>query len=208
MENSHDKAKKVTVRTAPNFGYQLAGNLGIRLEKENVPPSRWPAKFPITIKQINGLPEVGKNTKVARRIAEAAQAMWQDMRESALEIEKDMKLHPELYDFLEPETDAEPTVWRQLSIEIEQIAGNVFVTEYENEEVAKSNVYKMISAPRLKNCMIEFRDDYKNFIDEVREAIRPKKEILPSERLEMICMLNTNTIAAKRLRKKKPVKTA
>lgn len=202
MENSHEEVKKVTVRTAPNFGYQLAGNLGVRLEKDNIPPSRWPEKFPITIKQLTGLPEVGKNSKVARKIIEAAQAMWEDMRLSAMEIEKDMKLHPELYEMLDLETDTGPTVWRQLSIELEQIAGNVFVTEFENEEVAKSNVYKMISAPRLKTCMIEFQDDYKNFINEVREAIRPKKEILPSVRLEMICMLHTNTIAAKRLKKK------
>jgi len=198
-----ETTQKVTIRTAPNFGYQLAGNLGIRLEKENVPPSRWPEKFPITIKQITSLPEIGRNQKVARKVVEAAQVMWQDMRDSAIEIEKDMKLHPELYDMIDLDADKEPTVWRRLSIELEQIAGNVFVTEYENEEVAKANVYKMISAPNLKKFMSVFQKDYKNFINEVREAIRPKKEILPSIRLEMICMLHTNTVAAKRLKKRK-----
>lgn len=204
MENTQEESKKITIRTAPNFGYQLAGNLGVRLEKENVPPSRWPAKFPLTLKQITNLPEVGRNQRVARKIVEAAQLMWQDMRSSAIEIEKDMMLHPELYEMLgDVDVQAGPTVWRHLSMELEQIAGNMFVTEFESEEAAKSSVYKMISAPKLRNYMLEFRDDYKNFIHEMREAIRPKKEILPSVRLEMICMLNTNTIAAKRVRKKK-----
>jgi len=207
MEQTNEECKKVTIRTAPSFGYQLASNLGIRLEKENVPPSRWPVKFPITFKQVTKLPEVNRNVKIARKIVEAAQAIWKDMREQALEIEKDMKLHPEYYDILATGNDEQINLneqaWRHLSIEIEQTAGNVFVTEFDDEESAKANVYKMLGARNLKNCMIEFEDDYKNFIDEVREVIRPKKEILPSARLELICLLNVNTKAAKRILKRK-----
>jgi len=205
MEKTQEATKKVTVRTAPSFGYQLASNLGIRLENENILPSRWPVKFPITIKQITKLPEIGKDIKVARKAA--AQAIWKDMREQAMEIERDMELHPEYYDILDAELgvqahDTEST-WRHLSVEIEQIAGNVFVTEFENEEKAKASVYKSLTVPSLKKYMIEFGDDYKNFIDEVREVIRPKKEILPSIRLELICLLNTNTkLAIKKLKTK------
>lgn len=205
MEKPSVVPQKITIRTAPNFGYQLAGNLGIRLEKENVTPSDWPVKFPITTKQVLVLPEVRKDIKVARRIIEAAQAMWKDMREQAVEIERDMKLHPEYYEVLgmEPnESHAEEAAWRHLSIELEQIAGNVFVTDFENEEVAKSSVYKMIGAPSLKKYMAEFGDDYKNFIDEVREAVRATKKILPSIRLDLICLLSVNTKAAKRIKKK------
>jgi hypothetical protein len=207
MEKTNEDSKQVTIRTAPNFGYQLASNLGVRLEKESVPPSRWPVKFPITFKQITKLPEVNKNSKVARKIIEAAQAIWKDMREQALEIEKDMKLHPEYYDILDAEVNEQVNLnemaWRHLSIEIEQVAGNVFVTEFDDEESARVNVYKLLSARGLKSCMLEFEDDYKNFIDEVREVIRPRKEILPSIRLELICLLNVNTKAARRILKKK-----
>lgn len=200
----NDERKKVTIRTAPNFGYQLASNLGIQLEKENEPATRWPIKFPITFRQITKLPEVNKDDKIARKIVKAAQAMWQDLREAAVEIEKDMKLHPEYYELVETGVNDIRSVWRELSIELEQIAGNIFVTQFDDEDSAKENVYKLLSARNLKSYMIEFKDDYKNFIDEVREAIRPKKEILPSIRLEMICLLNVNTKAAGRALKKKP----
>lgn len=206
MEKTNEDSKKITIRTAPSFGYQLASNLGMRLEKENVPPSRWPIKFPITLKQITTLPEVGKNTKIARRIIEAAQAIWKDMREHAVEVEKDMKLHPEYYNISDPGFNEQAHVgqlaWRHLSVELEQIAGNVFVTEFEDEESAKSHVYKLLGAQNLKLCMLEFEDDYNNFINEARELIRLKKEILPSIRLELICLLNINTKAALRLKKK------
>lgn len=202
MEKPNEENKKVTIRTAPSFGYQLASNLGVRLEKENIPPSRWPVKFPITFKQITKLAEVGKNPKVARKVIDAAQAIWKDMREQAIEIEKDMKLHPEYYDILDPEFNQEAheetSAWRHLSIELEQIAGNVFVTQFDDEETAKANVYKMLGARNLKKCLVEFEDDYDNFMNEVREVIRPKEEILPSIRLELICLLNVNTKAAKR----------
>lgn len=202
MENPKEESKKITIRTAPSFGYQLANNLCVGLEKEKIMPSRWPAKFPITFKQVAKLPEVCKNIKVARKVIEAAQAIWKDMREQAIEIEKDMKLHPEYYEILN-ENPNETTAWRDLSVEIEQIAGNVFVSEFDDEAAAKAHVYKLLGAPNLKKCIIEFEDDYDNFIGEVREVIRPKKDILPSIRFELICLLNVNTKSARRSLKKK-----
>lgn len=205
MENEN---KKVTIRTAPNFGYQLAGNLGTRLEQDSVPPSRWPLKFPITFRQVIKLPEIDKNDKVARKVVQAAQAMWKDMRETAVEVEKDMKLHPEYYEAIGANQDVrvEPTVWRQLSIELEQIAGNIFVTEFDDEDAAKENIYSLLNAKSLKKCIVEFEDDYTNFLHETREAIRARKEILPSIRFEMICLLNVNNQAAqKSLSRKKSI---
>lgn len=197
-----EKTNKITIRTAPNFGYQLANNLGIRLENENVSPSQWPVKFPITAKQIADLPELNKNLKVARKVVEAANAMWKDMRESAVEIEKDMRLHPEFYEMLDESLGHRHTHeeynWRELSIELEQIAGNVFVVDFESEEAAKTGIYKMFGAPSLKKYIVAFEDDYANFINEVREAVRIKKGILASAKLELICLLNTNTKSARK----------
>jgi hypothetical protein len=210
MDSFTDEIKKVTFRTASSFGFSLANSVGETMEEDNVPPSHWPVRFPLTLKHITKMPEVGGNSKVAKKIAEAAKAMWQDMRSQAIEIEIDIKLHPELYEPMEdhsfnPETHKQEWAWRHLSVSIEQLAGNIFVTEFGNEEMAKRNIYSLISARKLKEYMTNFEDDYKNFIDEVRETIRERKEIKASTRLELICSLNTNTKRAMKLKDKKVI---
>src|SRR6266568_5246815 len=96
MDSFMEEIKNVTFRNASLFGFQLASNIGEQMEKDDVPPSRWPIKFPLTLKQINNLPKI-RNNKIAKKVAEAAKAMWNDMRIQAMEVEEDMKLRPELY---------------------------------------------------------------------------------------------------------------
>ncbi len=202
MENEiAQEVKLVTVRGATNFGFQLANNLIERLEKDDVAPSQWPVRLPITIKQITKLPEVNNNSKVAKRVAEAARTVWKEMRTVAIEIENDMMLHPEYYGLEEHSHDEQEQefVWHHLSIEIEKIAGNVFVTDYDNEDAAKANVYILLSPMGLKKYMDEFEGDYKDFINEVREAIRACKQLRASVRLELICSLNEHTKAAEQI---------
>lgn len=205
MEPTAEVIKKVTFRNASIFGFQLANSLIQQLEKDNVVPSQWPIKFPITIKQISKMQEVNNNSKIAKRICEAARAIWLDMRAHAVEIEQDMNLHPEFYEDkpYNQETHFQEHAWRHLYMDIEQISGSVFMTEMPNEEIAKDNVFSMLSPVKLKQFMAEFEDDYKNFIDEVRESIRNKKHIKASSRFELICLINTSTQEALKLLKRK-----
>lgn len=211
--NEPQELKKINVRGASNFGFQLATSLAERLSNEDVPPSEWPIRFPLTLKQIAKTPEVNGNNKIAKKVSEAARVIWKDMREHAIDVEKDMKLHPEYYQDIDIGADIETShtnylqdnAWRHLSIEIEQIAGHVFVTEYTDEDSAKSSVYLSLSMSRLKKYIIDFEEDYKAFIEEIRKAIRNKK-IPASSKLELICLINTNTKSAiKSIAKQKQV---
>lgn len=202
-KNDMKEVKLVTVRGATNFGFELANNLMQRLEKDSISPSEWPVRFPITIKQIAKIPEINNNSKVAKRVSEAARIVWKEMRAAAIEIEKDMILHPEYYD-IEPRhpNHEEEFAWRHLSIAIEQVAGNVYVTEYESENAARENVYYLLSPIGLKQYMADFESDYKNFIDEVREIIRSTKQLKASIRFELICSLNEHTKTAEQITSK------
>src|ERR1035437_8975535 len=141
MTKTNDDIEMITIRTATNFGYQLANDFGMKLEDDNILPSQWPIKLPLTYTQVTKLPEINKNNKIAHKVVEAARAMWKDLRETAIEIEKDMKLHPEYYEMLEMSIDAsiEKSVWRELSIELEQIAGKIFMTVLDSEDSAKDH---------------------------------------------------------------------
>lgn len=202
---------KATLRNAIEFGFFLANKIAEDLENNRVPPSRWPTKTPISMKEIKQLPGVGNNVKIAKKIKESATIIWNDMRKQAMYIEKDMKLHPEMYISeeemiqLQQEGNAlhnNDYKWRHLSVLLEQISGALFLSEFFDEESAKNNVYSMISAKQLKTFMTEFDDDFYAFINEIREAIRNKNEISARERFDLICLLNTELQLAKTIKRK------
>ena len=197
--------KLVTIRSAANFGFTIANNLSELLEKDDVLPSNWPKRFPITIKQIAQLPEVNGNSKVAKKVAEAARIIWKDMRIQAMEVEKDIMLHPEHYEMMEQhspfdqESHMRDYAWRHISVDIEQIAGNVFVTEFGNEELAEKHVRTLLGAKKLKQNMLDFEDDFNAFINEIRELIRNKDGLKASVKLALICSINVNIQKANKL---------
>jgi hypothetical protein len=191
----NQEVKMITLRAAAEFGSKLALDLAEKLQTEHIEVFKWPERFPITISRIEKLPEVNKNNKVAKRASEAAKAVWKEIRNEAMAMEAFILANPELS---EPNIKQD-SYWRQLFMELEQAAGNIFLTDCADEEAAKNNVHKMLAPKQLKVFLVEFEDDYKNFIDEIREKIRSKKSILASKRLELICALNTNTKAAKKL---------
>lgn len=199
MKKDPEEQKQVTFRDAANYGCQMAINLNNQLHDDNIPASEWPKKFPFTIKEIKSLPHIG-SIKIAKKAIEAAKIIWNDIREEALELEKDMLLHPEEY--YNPHQEEDIFIWRALSMEIEQAIGGLFVTEFIDELSAKENIHSLISPKQLKKYIIDFEDDYKSFIDEVREIIRAKKNIKAEEKLDLICLLNINTLAAKKLLEK------
>lgn len=199
--DSLSQIKMVTTRNAAKFGLQIAGDLAQQLEANNILPSRWPIKFPLTIKQISKMPEIAGNNKVIKSVKEAANVVWQDIREHAIQVENYISLHPEHFAELN-EHNSKNMIWQNLADEIEDISGNLFVTNFNNEDVAKQYVYNVISTYSLKHFMATFGNDYINFINEVREAIRKKTHILPSIRLELICLINTNASIAKKLLEK------
>lgn len=207
--------KKITTRNAPHFGFLLAANFSEKLENEDIPPSKWPPKFPFTLKQIMETPEVNGNVKAGRRALETAKLVWGEMRDEAIEIERDMRLHPEYYEHFHSDHDeadhGQDWAWRHFAIELQQIAGDIFINQFPNEEEAKAGIYLSLTAQKLKQHMVNFDDDYINFINETREAIRSQKNILPSIRLELICLLGTNLKAATKIKlkpKKKSVKNS
>jgi hypothetical protein len=202
MDNTKQSAEVITLRRAADFGSKLAIDLAEKLQKEKVEAFKWPEHFPITIKQIIQLPELDKNTKVAKRVSDAAKAIWKEIHREAITVEAIMLANPEHYE--NPHEKQEWT-WRELFMEIEQAAGSIFLTDHANEDVAKKRVYDLLHPIQLKSYIIEFEQDYKNFINEIREKIRAKKVIAASTRLELICMLNTNTQIAKKI--KVPMKT-
>lgn len=195
----------ITIRGASGFGFKLANDLAFHLEQEQVLPSDWPSRFPITLTQTLKMPEINGNKKVARRVLEAAKAVWKDMRAQAIEVQKDMALHPEFYqEQVDPATFDMNThmaahCWRHLAIEMEQIAGNLYVTEFGSDEEARDYVNYLLSPQSLKGFMREFGDDYRNFMNELREAFRNRKELTPSIRFDLICSLNANTQSGQRL---------
>ncbi len=201
MDNTKQEIEMVTLRRAADFGTKLAVDLAEKLQKENIDVFKWPEHFPITLKKISLLPEIDKNNKVAKRVSEAAIAVWREIRSEAVMIETVMLANPDYHDHPQNQ-DKQEWSWRELFMEIEQASGSLFLTEQSDEDMAKKNVYGLLKPAKLKNYMKEFEDDYKNFINEIRENIRAKKTISASTRLELICMLNTNTQAAIKLAQK------
>ena len=206
MSDTQQDIKKVTIRTASTFGFQLANDVARQLESEQVFPNQWPAKFPLTIKHIAKIPEIAGNQKVARRVSEAAKLIWQDIRSQAVEVQKDMELHPEFYQEqlvedaqFDQDRHMREHCWRHLAFDCEQIAGFLYVTEFQNDDEAQAYVNHFISSPSLKTFMDEFEDDYFNFMGEIREAMRRRTELDPAARFDLICSLNANTQAATRL---------
>lgn len=204
--------QKATVRNAINVGFKLASSFIEYLEAERISPSNWPHKLSITIKQIKQLPEVDGNGKVAKRVKEAAHAIWEDMRIQAINIQRDMELHPELYEHnfeqSNLETEEPRFIWRDLSALFEQIAGNIFINEFPDEDEAHKNVSRMMSAKQLATYINDFDDDFAAFINEIREAVRNKKQLKASERLELICLLNVNLTSARKIIEKLKRKNA
>lgn len=208
MDKDKEKIKKVNIRNSINFSISITQEIVESYSKDGITPSKWPKKIPLTIKQICDRPEINNDKKLAKKIMDTSIKIWIDMRKNAIMVEKDMELHPENYNDdlgyeLGPDFDfkayLKDNAWRVLSIEIEKMAGSLFITEFNNEENARKNVYKLIGAKQLKIYILEFEDDYKNFIDEVREFIRNKIELPSSVKFELICLLHSNTEAAKKL---------
>jgi hypothetical protein len=193
--NIDNKPQKATVRNAINIGFQLASNFAEYLENEHIPPFNWPEKISLSLKHIKKLPEVDGNIKVANRVKESAIAIWKDMREQAINIHRDMELHPEFYIDNSAHNAFDNNhsyAWRDLSAKLEQIAGNIFINEFITEEHAKKNINNILSQKQCKYFLEQFDEDFNNYVNEIRDAIRNKKEIKATERFELICRLNVN----------------
>ncbi len=190
---------KVKIRKAAEFGCNLAVDMADKLQAEKIPAIKWPEIFPITFKNILKIPEINKNIKIAKKVDEAAKVAWRDIREEAVSFESFLVMHPDLQN----DTNEQDWSWRELFMDIEKAAGNLFLTNHPNEEIAQKKVMTLLKPGTLKKYMVEFEDDYKNFIDEIREYIRNKKKIAATIRLDLICMLNTNTKGALKLLQKK-----
>lgn len=183
----------ITLRSATNYGFGLAHSLVDQLLKDKTAPTNWPIEFPFTLKEIKTINGI-KNIKIARKVLLAAKTVWPDMRNEALKIEAEVEKEIGAYELVS--ANNKDWVYRSLMLSIEKIMGELFITEYENEEKAIKALNKLIKPAKLKKIMTEYGDDFEVFVGEMREAIRGSK-LKSAVKFELICSLHDNVMKAK-----------